>query len=82
MKKNAKLQRLSICPCGFPVLDDGIAVGSEYAIDSATLTGGFFYHCGGCGREQTDVQVVCASSILNPCAPLRPLPYDLFSLPM
>lgn len=83
MSKNlerVKLQRLSICPCGYSVLDDSIVVGAEYDIDRRTLRGGFVYKCGQCGRVQADVQCVTASQRLRPDRPAAPLPYGLFSL--
>jgi len=45
------LKRLSICPCGFSTLRDGIAVGSEYEID-LERTSVMGYLCGGCGVVQ------------------------------
>jgi len=44
------LQRLSICPCGFPVLKDEIGLGTEYEIDTTKLAS-FTFICGGCKRK-------------------------------
>jgi len=72
------LQRLSICPCGYPVLHDDIAVGTVYLINLSTLRDGFFYRCGRCGVQHRNVRVVDAASVRNPTALFRPLPYELF----
>jgi hypothetical protein len=47
--KRVRLAKLSACECGFPLLQDGIPVGTEYLVDEArrdsiTLT------CGGCKK--------------------------------
>jgi len=72
------LQRLSICDCGFAVLDESIRLGTEYQIEPSSRRSGFFYRCGGCGTTQLNVEVVNASQILKPSAPMAPLPYLLF----
>jgi hypothetical protein len=72
------MRRLSICTCGFPVLDDSVPVGTVYLVDPRTIRSGYRYRCGGCGWTQTGVTVVDALSVLNPAAEPRPLPYDLF----
>jgi hypothetical protein len=73
------LKRLSICPCGYGVLVDGIQVGARYRLAMRTLRGGFSYRCGRCGGKQLNVRVVDCNSLLNPSDPMRPLPYGLFS---
>lgn len=78
MIRQLQLRRLSICPCGFPLLDERIGLGALYSVDVDSARGGFSYLCGGCGGALSDVTVVQARSILNPNAPLRPLPYDVF----
>ncbi len=78
MKTQVALVRRSICLCGFGVLHDDIALGTLYTIDLASVRSGFAYHCGGCGMVQRNVRVVNASSVRNPNAPLRPMPFDLF----
>ena len=50
MTNKVALKRLSICPCGHPVLKDEIPLGTEYEIDPAQ-TDHFTFICGGCGRH-------------------------------
>ena len=69
---------LSICPCGFGVLDDRIEAGTKYIVDLASVRGGFRYRCGGCGKSQDNVTVIDANQVLRPAAAPAPLPYDLF----
>jgi hypothetical protein len=71
------LKRLTVCPCGYGVLHDDIAVGTEYWVDLASETDGV-YQCGRCGAIQK-VRIVDASSKRNPNAPLRPLIFALFA---
>jgi hypothetical protein len=78
--ETVKLVKLSICECGYAVLLDSIRLGAEYVIDRATIRGGFFYQCGGCGVKQLDVRVVDADRPGSPSAGLRPLPAELFGL--
>jgi hypothetical protein len=72
------LQRLSICPCGYAVLDDRITVGTLYPLDLDTIRGGSRYFCGGCKTWHEDVAVVKASQVLHPQKPMAMLPYELF----
>lgn len=51
----ATLIKLSICPCGHPLLKPGIPIGTEYEINPAILAECLFV-CGGCKRKQ---EVVC-----------------------
>lgn len=44
-----KLERLSICHCGFTLLNDGIPLGKEYTI-WPSLQEKVEFICGGCGR--------------------------------
>jgi hypothetical protein len=45
-----KLERLSVCVCGFPTLKETIPLGTEYEVDSSRVENlGFI--CGGCGRK-------------------------------
>jgi hypothetical protein len=74
------LQHLSICPCGYSVLDDRITVGTRYTLDMATVSGGFRYFCGGCRKWHEGVTVVKASQVLHPERPMAMLPYGLFVL--
>jgi hypothetical protein len=72
------IQSLSICPCGYSVLDDRIELGAKYIVDLASTRGGFRYRCGKCGKSQDNVTVIDANQILKPDAAPAPLPYDLF----
>lgn len=54
MIADAILVNLSICPCGFPALDEAIPLGQAYVVDT-TNTDTFTWICGGCGKEQHDV---------------------------
>lgn len=44
-----KLAKLSLCACGFPVLDESIHLGTEYEIDPADVRQATM-KCGGCGK--------------------------------
>jgi hypothetical protein len=72
------LQSLSICPCGYAVLDDRIEIGAKYTVDLGSVRGGFRYRCGRCKQSQDNVTVIDANQILRPAADPAPLPYDLF----
>jgi hypothetical protein len=74
-----KLKKLSVCPCGFPALKDGIDIGDEYAIDVDSIRGGTWM-CGGCKRCRP-IKMVNTSQRLNPRGPLALLPYELFEVP-
>jgi len=41
------LVKLSICKCGFPLLNESIPLGTEYEIDPARIQNGVMI-CGGC----------------------------------
>lgn len=75
-----KLASLSICPCGGSVLDDSILLGTEYTVYPESIRTGFRYGCGACGRICKNVSVILADQILDPDAPPRYLPLDLFDL--
>jgi len=45
-----KLTRLSVCPCGFPLLKESIPLGTEYFVDPDNLLPMTFI-CGGCHKE-------------------------------
>ncbi len=78
-KVRVTLQRLSICPCGFPLLDESIPLGTEYEIDLGTLAGDRFnLMCGGCGAKHRDVPSVVASQFLQPERKPARLPYSIF----
>ncbi len=48
----AKLVKLSVCPCGFPLLDEAIALGTECEVNP-NARGQFMLKCGGCGAVQS-----------------------------
>ena len=79
MFEKKPLRRLSICPCGFPVLNEKIQLGTVYEVDPTVKQGGFSYFCGGCKAVQENVVCVNAAQILDPAHPWAPLPWDLFS---
>jgi hypothetical protein len=72
------LRKLSICPCGFAVLDDSIQVGTKYRLYMESMSAHFRYRCGRCGKLQYGVAVVNANSVLHPDNPPAPIPYGLF----
>jgi hypothetical protein len=72
------LLHLSFCPCGYPVLDDSIQIGTVYTVDSNSVRGGFSYTCGRCRRLFVNVVVVSAEQILHPERPFARLPLCLF----
>lgn len=77
-KKVVRLQRLSICPCGFPLLKVEIGLGTEYEIDLDSLEEGYGLRCGGCGVTHYRLKTVLASHVIDPTrAPAR-LPYSVF----
>jgi hypothetical protein len=45
---NARLKKLSVCGCGFPVLAEHIEIGAEYKIDR-NIKEQLLLICGGCG---------------------------------
>lgn len=45
-----RLAKLSVCPCGFPLLKDGIPLGQLYTGEVDRLMDNFILICGGCGR--------------------------------
>lgn len=72
------LAHLSICACGYGVLDDAIQLGTKYTLDLSSFKLGT-YRCGRCGTKQ-QVQIVLASQQLNPDRPFAYLPAKLFDL--
>jgi len=73
-----KLERLTICSCGAPVLQDHINIGTEYIVFPATEVDDGYYRCARCGREQRDIRVIDAIAVSSPNTPPIPLPRDLF----
>lgn len=53
--EQVKLKKLSVCPCGFALLNDSIPLGTEYTVDS-TNTASATLICGGCGNH---IKVTC-----------------------
>jgi hypothetical protein len=74
------LRRLSICECGFAVLDDSIQLGTVYNADADSVRHLYRYRCGGCGKTQDNVRVIKCSQKLNPDMPMAPLPLALFEV--
>jgi len=72
------LARLTVCECGYGVLDDAIQLGTKYTIDLESFKLAM-YRCGRCGKRK-EVQVVLASQQLNPGRPMAYLPAALFDL--
>lgn len=50
------LKKLSVCPCGFPALDESIPLGTAYRIDEEDSTA-FTWSCGGCKAVRSIVAV-------------------------
>jgi|HubBroStandDraft_2_1064218.scaffolds.fasta_scaffold1048483_2 hypothetical protein len=73
-----RLAKLTICPCGYSVLDDGIRIGQTYTVYPDTICGGYKYFCGGCKKVLTNVVVIKTDSILDPEEPPKFLPFGLF----
>lgn len=46
-----RIQRLSVCECGFPLLDESIPIGTEYHIEPGIRDTADF-ECGGCHRKR------------------------------
>jgi hypothetical protein len=44
----AKFKKLSICRCGFPILDEAVPIGTIYEVD-VNRTEQMTVICGGCG---------------------------------
>lgn len=45
-----RLAKLSVCPCGAPLLNDEIPLGQQYTGDLDRLSDNFVLVCGGCGK--------------------------------
>lgn len=77
-----KLTKLSICPCGFSLLNDDITLGTEYLIypESIDPNRAFVLGCGGCGRRLRGVGSLMAKSVLNPSADAQLLPLEVFEI--
>ena len=79
MKRPVTLKRLSICPCGYPALKDGIDLGAAYLIDDSTIENGFGYQCGRCGQIQR--RITCVETSQRDVPGFRLLPLALFEDP-
>ena len=71
----AKLKRLSICACGFPVLKEDIPLGTEYEINPRLLIPCTFI-CGGCGQHHSVLGVLAEGR--TPDVPTGLLPVLIF----
>ena len=69
-----KLERLTICSCGAPVLQDHINIGTEYIVFPATEVDDGYYRCPRCGIEQRDIRLIDAIPVSSPNASPMPLP--------
>ena len=76
--KQFPLVKLSVCGCGYGVLDDAIQLGTKYTVDLGSFNFGY-YRCGRCHKAQT-IQIVLATQQLNPDRPMAYLPAGLFDL--
>lgn len=47
----ARVEKLSLCDCGFPVLKNEILLGTEYIVDTERILRGGGLICGGCRRS-------------------------------
>ena len=74
----AILVKLTICPCGHPVLVDSIKLGTVFTVYPETEEAGK-YMCGQC-KQLTSVRVVHANSVTHPEDPPRLMIFDLFEV--
>lgn len=75
----ARLKQLSICECGFPLLNESILLGAEYEV-FPFQRGMLNLLCGGCGEVIRDIPCVGVNSILNPSQEPRLLPAAVFDI--
>lgn len=73
-----RLKRISVCRCGYSVLDESIHLETVYTVDLDSIRI-MRYHCGRCGQD-TSVQAVLASQQLHPGRAMAYLPAGLFDL--
>jgi hypothetical protein len=73
-----KLERLSLCKCGFPLLNESIKLGTEYTIWPMATGPVFEWICGGCRKVNRQEVCVLASQVLHPNLPPAYLPAVLF----
>jgi hypothetical protein len=74
---DVRLVKLSICSCGYPLLNDKIKLGTPYKI-WVEIVEELSYLCGGCGQERKKVQCVLASQYLDKTRHPAALPLELF----
>lgn len=76
MKIKTKLAKLSLCACGFTVLNEGIPLGTDYVVDLSLWTQSTMT-CGGCGK---DIPVLCVMVEGRNGGPRGFLPHEIFDL--
>jgi hypothetical protein len=72
-----RLKKLSICECGFTLLNEDIKLGTQYLI-YPKMMGYTDFKCGGCGTELLMNISVGASCVSNPKDEPRLLPMEIF----
>ena len=80
MPRKVKLSKLSICHCGFTLLNDCIKKGQVFTVYPAVSDGERImgYVCGGCGCFLKIQGAIFCDSVLNPENPPSLLPLELF----
>ena len=74
----ARLSKLSVCPCGFPLLAEHITLGTLYNVHPDDTRDDLTLRCGGCGRMHRRLSMIW----VEPRAGGRPgyLPASVFTL--
>jgi hypothetical protein len=67
---------LSICPCGFPCLNENVQIGHKYTVYPLTVEPAT-YICGSCRRSFSIFSILC-----GPDFPPKPLPLGMFTHPV
>jgi len=82
MEMKVKLVKLSLCPCGAPLLDESIELGTEYTMltESCDLGQCWNLICGKCGAIMHGHGSAMVSTHLNPAAGYGRLPIQIFDL--
>ena len=80
MEMKVKLCKLSLCPCGFPLLNEAIPLGMEYTMLTETCDLGQCWNliCGNCGAVMHGHGSVMVNAHLNPGAEYARLPVAIF----
>ena len=60
-KRSATLAKLSVCGCGFPLLNESIPIGTEYELDLKRRMCVALI-CGGCGKTMRGLDAVFVHS--------------------